>query len=309
MGSLEAKVMEMLASLQGQVEEMRGEFAIWKRAMANGGLATHETPKEAVINLSSYNSLHHRQQPPAGHYKGENAEIPIPRPCPSGQMMQNSTTTTTTTTIGEGQLRFEFFSDGWTVDELKGYDLDALMKQIDLDSLMHQIETVGKTSFTRLINKQAQEGRPVSCIINNTFTPWALNIAAELGILTAVLWIQSCAVFSTYYHYFHGLASFPTITQPDLPFKNLSKAFCVLVDSFEELEHEIIESMSHFSPVKPIGPLFKSPHGTNTSVPGDMWRASDDCLQWLDSKPLASVVYISFGSNAILKKDQMEEIV
>ncbi|KAF8404464.1 hypothetical protein HHK36_009349 [Tetracentron sinense] len=43
--SLEDRVMEMLASLRGQVEEMRGEFAVWKRVMANGGLATQEAPK------------------------------------------------------------------------------------------------------------------------------------------------------------------------------------------------------------------------------------------------------------------------
>ncbi|KAF8376966.1 hypothetical protein HHK36_030337 [Tetracentron sinense] len=262
-----------------------------------------------------------------------------------GQMMQkyNSTTNTNTiTTIADGQLRFEFFSDGSNVDELKCYELDALMQHIDKNTLMQQMETVGKDSFTHLINKQANEGRPVSCIISNPFTPWALDVAAELGIPSAVLWIHSCAVYSAYYHYFHGLASFPTITQPHLPvhlpampvlnsdeipsflhpsspyvgfrdailgqFKNLSKAFCVLVDSFQELEHEIIESLSHHSPLKPIGPLFKSPHVANNSIRGDMWRAADDCLQWLDSKPQASVVYIAFGSNAILKEEQMEEI-
>ncbi|KAF8376965.1 hypothetical protein HHK36_030336 [Tetracentron sinense] len=223
-----------------------------------------------------------------------------------GQMMQKyNSCINTTTTVGDGQLRFDFFSDGSNVDELKCYELDAFMQSIDKNALMHQMETVGKDSFTHLINKQAQEGRPVSCIISNTFTPWALDVAAELGIPSAVLWIESFAVYSAYYHNFHGSASFPTIARPDLPvhlpsmpvlnpdeipsfflhpsspylglrdailgqFKNLSKAFCVFVDSFEELEHEIIESMSNLSPLKPIGPLFKSPQVANSSVRGDM---------------------------------------
>ncbi|OVA15918.1 UDP-glucuronosyl/UDP-glucosyltransferase [Macleaya cordata] len=251
----------------------------------------------------------------------------------TGQMMKEATNKTddTTSNIGDGQLRFEFFSDGWDIDE---------PKRASLDAWMHQLETAGRDSFIQLINQHAEQGRPVSCIINNPFVPWVTDVATELGIPSAVLWVQSCAVYSIYYHYHHQLVSFPnpdqqdlTLDLPGLPtldfqdipsfltlnpfdslkqvilaqFKNLEKAFCVLVDSFEELESETISAMSHLAaPIRPVGPLFKSQN--DVKVRGDMWKAADDCLRWLDSKSPGSVVYVSFGSIVALPKEQMEEL-
>ncbi|KAF9621976.1 hypothetical protein IFM89_029196 [Coptis chinensis] len=255
-----------------------------------------------------------------------------------GHMIQNSTNNTNTDTaikIGEGQLRFEHFSDGWSDDDPKRFDLDALM---------HQLETAGRDSFVQLLNKQAELGRPVSCVINNPFVPWASDVATDMGIPCAVIWVQSCSVYSAYYHYFHNLAPFPTVEQPDssldlpgLPtlvsdeipsflhpldpyktlkdailgqFKNLSKSFCVLVDSFEELEREAIEPMLNLSPIRPVGPLFKYTEDEDKSntIRGDMWSATDECIEWLNSKPPSSVVYVSFGSIVFLEKNQMEEM-
>ncbi|MCL7050339.1 hypothetical protein MKW94_009588 [Papaver nudicaule] len=248
-----------------------------------------------------------------------------------GQMMaQEATNTTSSTNIGLGELRFEFFSDGWDSHErVRG----------NFDAWMHQLETAGRESFTELVNRQSRAGRPVSCIINNPFVPWASDVAAELGIPFAVLWVQSCSVYSVYYHFHYQLAKFPTTGQedmnldlPSLPtlgfrdipdfltlnpfdslrqvilsqFNKLDKSICVLVDSFEELEREIVKTMSHLSvPVRPIGPLFKS---TNVSVRGDLWKATDDCLQWLDSQSPNSVVYVSFGTLVTLSKEQTEEL-
>ncbi|PIA27063.1 hypothetical protein AQUCO_08300033v1 [Aquilegia coerulea] len=257
----------------------------------------------------------------------------------AGKMIQTSSTNNTSDTtikIGQGELRFEYFSDGWAEDDVKRFDLD---------SLMNQLETVGRDSFVQLVKRQADElGRPVSCIINNPFVPWVSDVATDMEIPCAVLWVQSCAVYSAYYHYFHKLASFPTPEQPDRPleipglptlesdevpsflhpldpyeslmlaileqFKNLSKSFAVLVDSFEELEQEAIHPMLNLSPIKPVGPLFKfndNEEKTN-SIRGDMWSTTDECIKWLDSKPAGSVVYVSFGSIVTLGKDQMEEI-
>ncbi|KAF5187045.1 Glycosyltransferase, partial [Thalictrum thalictroides] len=218
----------------------------------------------------------------------------------TGKMIQTSTNNTSETSIkiGEGELRFEFFNMG--KDD----------KDLDLDSLMNQLETVGRDSFVQLVERQAELGRPVSCVINNPFVPWASDVATEMGIPCAVLWVQSCAVYSTYYHYFHNLASFPTPDQPDSPlnipglptlesdevpsflhpldpyeslkvailgqFKNLSKSFAVLVDSFEELEHEAIQPTLNLSPIRPVGPLFKFHDDDNeektSNIRGDMYK-------------------------------------
>ncbi|XP_062176192.1 gallate 1-beta-glucosyltransferase 84A24-like [Alnus glutinosa] len=79
-------------------------------------------------------------------------------------------------------------------------------------------------------------------------------------------------------------------------FKSISKPFCILMDSFQELEHEIIDYMAKLCVIKPVGPLFINPKAPNTSVRGDILKA-DDCIEWLNSKPLASVAYISFGNS------------
>ncbi|KAF5188585.1 Udp-glycosyltransferase 84a1 [Thalictrum thalictroides] len=255
-----------------------------------------------------------------------------------GHMIQKSTDTEPgkPINIGLGQLRFEFFDDGWEDDDLRRFNLDLYM---------HQLETVGRDSFVQLINKNASLGRPVSCIVNNPFVPWASDVATDMGIPCAVQWVQSCAVFSAYYHYFHNLASFPTLEHPDISvdlpglptlssdevpsflhpldsprhrslkkiilgqFKNLEKSFSVLVDSFEELEHEPIKPLMERIPIRPVGPLFKfNDEDKSSKVRADMWTTADECIEWLDSKPAASVVYVSFGSIVFLEKAQMEEM-
>ncbi|GFS40080.1 UDP-Glycosyltransferase superfamily protein [Actinidia rufa] len=235
--------------------------------------------------------------------------------------------------VGTGFIRFEFFSDGWGEDEPRRYDLDVYLTQL---------EFVGGDLLPKMLKRHAEEGRPVTCLINNPFIPWVSDVADTLRIPNAMLWVQSCACFSAYYHYFHQIVPFPNETDTEievqLPFmpllkhdeipsflypttpypflrrailgqyKNLSKPFCVLMDTFHELEQDVIEYMSKLCPIKPVGPLFKDPKARDSNVRGDFIKAADDCIEWLDSKPLSSVVYISFGSVVYLKQEQVDEI-
>ncbi|KAA8536237.1 hypothetical protein F0562_028715 [Nyssa sinensis] len=248
------------------------------------------------------------------------------------QMRKASNASGEPTPVGDGWIRFEFFEDGWDENEPRRQDLDQYLPQLEL---------VGKELLPRMLKKHADEDRPVSCLINNPFIPWVSDVAESLGIPSAMLWVQSCACFSAYYHYYHGMVPFPSETEPEIdvqlpcmpllkydevpsflypttpyPFlrrailgqyKNLSKPFCVLMDTFQELEPEVIEFASTFCPIKPVGPLFKNPKAPNSAVRGDFMKA-DDCIGWLDSKPPSSVVYISFGSVVYLKQEQVDEI-
>ncbi|XP_059652950.1 gallate 1-beta-glucosyltransferase-like [Cornus florida] len=247
-------------------------------------------------------------------------------------MRKASNCTAEPTPVGDGWIRFEFFEDGWDEDEPRRQDLDQYLPQLEL---------VGKELLPKMLKKHADEDRPVSCLINNPFIPWVSDVAESLNIPSAMLWVQSCACFSTYYHYYHGLVPFPSESEPfidvQLPcmpllkhdevasflypttpypflrrailgqYKNLSKPFCILMDTFQELEPEVIEFMSKISPIKPVGPLFKNPKAPNSAVKGDFMKA-DDCMEWLDSRPASSVVYISFGSVVYLKQEQVDEI-
>ena len=248
------------------------------------------------------------------------------------QMRKASNITDQPTPVGDGMIRFEFFEDGWDENEPKRQDLDLYLPQLEL---------VGKKIIPEMIKKNAEQDRPVSCLINNPFIPWVSDVAADLGLPSAMLWVQSCACFSTYYHYYHGLVPFPSEAEPEIdvqlpcmpllkydeiasflypttpyPFlrraileqyKNLDMPFCILMDTFQELEPEVIKYMSKICPIKPVGPLYKNPKVPNAAVRGDFMKA-DDCIEWLDSKPPSSVVYISFGSVVYLKQDQVDEI-
>ncbi|KAE8645851.1 hypothetical protein Csa_017385 [Cucumis sativus] len=125
-----------------------------------------------------------------------------------------------------------------------------------------------------------------------------------------VLWVQSCSVFSTYYHYSREFVDFPfefdpycDVQFPSLPllkndeissflhphgvykaigwsilqqFHNVSIPFCFLKDTFEELERDVIKNMSTICPIKPIGPLFKtlkiSNNNKKANVSGDFLK-------------------------------------
>lgn len=255
-----------------------------------------------------------------------------------GRMLRKATDNTspgTPTPIGKGMLRFEFFSDGWDFGD---------PSTDDLDPMMDRLAKAGPKAVLDLMARQAQQGRPVSFVINSPFLPWVLDVATSEGIPCAMLWVQSCTVLSVYYHYYHNKAKFPSSDEPDITlhlpgmpeltpqdlpsfllgdelrykslkkvildqFKSMEKACWVMVDSFHQLEKPVIESLSGVDPpIIPVGPLMKSIHGADSnSMRADMWKSSN-CLEWLDLQPPASVIYISFGSIVVPEGKQMEEI-
>ncbi|ONI35744.1 hypothetical protein PRUPE_1G552100 [Prunus persica] len=92
----------------------------------------------------------------------------------------------------------------------------------------------------------------------------------------------------------------------------------VLLNTFDALEGAAIKALRSSSMnVIPIGPLvitgFWEENENQSSDDGfrcDLFdKSEDDYLQWLDSKPDCSVVYVSFGSMVVLKRDQIEEML
>ncbi|KVG50686.1 crocetin glucosyltransferase, chloroplastic-like [Cynara cardunculus var. scolymus] len=88
----------------------------------------------------------------------------------------------------------------------------------------------------------------------------------------------------------------------------------ILVNSFNELEPESIRAIEKLV-FLPIGPLVPSEfldgkESLNNSSGEDFIKipAEDDYIQWLNTKPKSSVVYVSFGTLATLSMDQIEEV-
>ncbi|KAE8022885.1 hypothetical protein FH972_008646 [Carpinus fangiana] len=86
----------------------------------------------------------------------------------------------------------------------------------------------------------------------------------------------------------------------------------ILVNTFDALEPEALRAIEKFNLIG-IGPLIPSAFldgkdPLDNSFGGDLFQSSKNYIEWLNSKPKSSVIYVSFGSLAVLAKQQMEEI-
>ncbi|KAL6342476.1 hypothetical protein AAG906_011166 [Vitis piasezkii] len=86
----------------------------------------------------------------------------------------------------------------------------------------------------------------------------------------------------------------------------------VLVNTFDALEAEALRAMDKVKVIG-IGPLVPSAFldandPSDTSFGVDIFQDPSDCIDWLNSKPKSSVVYVSFGTLCVVSKQQMEEI-
>ncbi|KAG2726342.1 hypothetical protein I3843_01G103300 [Carya illinoinensis] len=88
----------------------------------------------------------------------------------------------------------------------------------------------------------------------------------------------------------------------------------VLVNTFDALEPEALRVIEKFN-LTAVGPLIipssfldeKDP--SDKAFGGDLFQDSKEYyIEWLNSKPNSSVIYISFGSLSVLAKQQMEEM-
>jgi hypothetical protein len=87
----------------------------------------------------------------------------------------------------------------------------------------------------------------------------------------------------------------------------------ILVNTFDALEPDALRAIEKYNLIG-IGPLIPSAFldgkdPSDTCFGGDLFQSSKDhYIEWLNSKPKSSVIYVSFGSLFMLAKQQMEEI-
>ncbi|XP_068636696.1 7-deoxyloganetin glucosyltransferase-like [Aristolochia californica] len=117
------------------------------------------------------------------------------------------------------------------------------------------------------------------------------------------------------------LPSFVRTTEPHdilLNFLNreaqrTSKAAAVILNSFDEFEHDILQAMASIvPPLYTIGPLAvlcdQIPDDAEVkSLGSNLWKEDTRALEWLGTKEPNSVVYVNFGSITVMTLQQMVE--
>ncbi|KAJ0966444.1 hypothetical protein J5N97_027582 [Dioscorea zingiberensis] len=225
-----------------------------------------------------------------------------------------------------------------------GYDETGIAgAKNGLEPYFESLQTIGSKTLEDLITKQSKSDRPFTCMVYDTYVPWAAEVTKKLGSIDSVAFsTQSCAVSSIYYHFNHGLldlpdngdtvslhglaqlgrSDFPSFTfgAEDYPtlarlslnqFNAPKKNDWVLFNSFDDLEDEVMIHLKEQWHARTIGPTVPSKfiEEDNNYYSMNLINPEKDlCMKWLESKPHCSTVYVSFGSVANLSKEQTEEI-
>ncbi|KAK6930661.1 UDP-glucuronosyl/UDP-glucosyltransferase [Dillenia turbinata] len=201
-------------------------------------------------------------------------------------------------------LSFVAFSDGYD----DGFKADVHDPRL----FMSDMKRLGSQTLRELILSIANEGRPVTCLIYTLLLPWAADVARDLHVPSALLWIQPATVLDTYYYYFNGyedairytskdnssfvqLPGLPPFTARDLPsfmvdsnaysfvlptFQEQLEAICkeenpsVLVNTFDELEPEALKAIDRFKLIA-VGPLMPSAFIEDGTDPSDTCFGGD----------------------------------
>jgi hypothetical protein len=91
-----------------------------------------------------------------------------------------------------------------------------------------------------------------------------------------------------------------------------ARAQGLILNTFEELESDVLDALREEIPrVYTIGPLAAAVRRRvvdDNSAPGlSLWEEDAACVAWLDAQAAGSVLYVSFGSLAVLSLDQLAE--
>ncbi|XP_050907654.1 7-deoxyloganetin glucosyltransferase [Lathyrus oleraceus] len=90
------------------------------------------------------------------------------------------------------------------------------------------------------------------------------------------------------------------------------RASAIVFNTFNELESDVLQALSSMLPsLYTIGPLplllNQIGHNHLQSLGSNLWKEDTKCIDWLESKEPESVIYVNFGSIAVLTPEQLLE--
>lgn len=175
-----------------------------------------------------------------------------------------ATTHYTVNTINAPNVAVEPISDG--------FDHAGFAQAKNVELFLSSFRTNGSRTLSLLIEKFQNTSTPVTCIVYDSFLPWALDVAHQHAIYGASFFTNSAAVCNIFCRIHHGslelpvkmedlplfVPGLPPLNCPDLPsfirfpesypaymamklsqFSNLNKADWMFVNTFEALEGEV----------------------------------------------------------------------
>ncbi|XVE80832.1 hypothetical protein DITRI_Ditri15bG0012000 [Diplodiscus trichospermus] len=236
----------------------------------------------------------------------------------------------------DGPVKLETISDDIRAENLLEKDPTPCLERFKAVVTLRLPQIISKLAISK-----------GSCLVYDSIAPWALDIARQQGLIGAAFFTHSCAVSTIFYNVHEGLlkvplqadqssfsiAGLPVLEKQDLPsfvydigaypalsnlvfnqFSSFGKPDWVFFNTFTCLEEEVLSWMASQRPIKTIGPTVPSKY-LDKRLDDDkdygihLFKPQIDiCMKWLNSKETGSVVYVSFGSLAVLGEEQMEEL-
>ncbi|EEE64621.1 hypothetical protein OsJ_19473 [Oryza sativa Japonica Group] len=198
--------------------------------------------------------------------------------------------------VGLGRLRFEYLRD----DDDDG---DERCQQLAPNDVLSHVTAVGPSALAEFIDGQADAGRPVTFVVNNIFVPWALDVAAGMGIPCAMLWIQPCSVLSIYYHFYESPEAFPTAADPDVPVELPGLPVMAMVELPFMVRPEYAQCLWGDTLRAQVGAIKRTVSWVLVNSFYELERSAVDALR-AHTTPPRSVVYVAFGSLVNIGRDE-----
>ncbi|GMY16370.1 UDP-glycosyltransferase 92A1-like [Fagus crenata] len=208
-----------------------------------------------------------------------------------------------------------------------------------------QASTSLKTSFKKLIENLIEQGDSPLCIIADIFFGWTASVAKDLNLFHAIFSGASGYGLACYYSIWMNLPHRNDVDSDEFYLPDFAEASRIHVTQlatsmreadgtdawsifhrkknllewvnsdgilFNTVEEFDFVGLSYFKrklgkPAWPIGPVLLS-HKSQARVGKEGGTSSELCIEWLNTKPLNSVLYVSFGSMNTISASQMMQL-
>ncbi|KAF2319825.1 hypothetical protein GH714_019440 [Hevea brasiliensis] len=170
-------------------------------------------------------------------------------------------------------------------------------------SFFERQKTNVKEAVLKITQSESSVDSPrLAGFVLDMFCTPMIDVADDFGAPSYIFFTSGAAFlgFLLYVQKIHDEENFDPIQfkekDTELRFREVRG---IMVNTFLELESHAIESFKTL-PVYPVGPILNvESNGRNTH---------QEIMQWLDGQPVASVVFLCFGSMGSFGEDQLKEI-